>query len=145
MATRARKHETLFYSAEPPAGGLLSDFLAQADLPPGPPMAARPLTPWAEGIADELARNGLHVLRAYPVGRHIVDICVDGRAAPTAIICTLHDDGERAHVERHLALRYAGWDVIEALPGHWSGRRPELLVELLQRLTPSAVDTRQGT
>jgi hypothetical protein len=134
LATRARRRLLLFHSADPPPGGLLAGYIAQADSPPGPPRQARRLDPWAGGIADELADAGVDVLRAYPVGRHVVDICVLGRPAPTAVVCSLHEDGEVAHVDRHVDLRRAGWDVHEALPARWSAQRSMLMVSLLRAL-----------
>ncbi|HEV2087454.1 MAG TPA: hypothetical protein VGR21_03980, partial [Cryptosporangiaceae bacterium] len=44
--------------------------------------------------------------------------------------CDFHPEGVDAHVDRHLALRRAGWYVVEALPSRWSERQHRLVVEL---------------
>ena len=134
LATRARKQMTLLLSSHPPPGGLVADYLEQADDPPGPPSSAAPATPWANEIADDLASAGVPVIASYPTGRHIVDLCVPVRGQDIAVECGVHPHGANAHVDRHLALRRSGWTIIEAFPSRWSGRRGELVVELLEHL-----------
>jgi hypothetical protein len=134
LATRARKHMTLLLSSEPPPNSLISDYLAQADDPPGSPAPAGPSTPWTTEIAADLASAGVPVITSYPTGRHLIDLCVPVHGEDNAIECGVHAHGCDAHVERHLALRRAGWTILEAFPSRGSGRRGELVVELLERL-----------
>lgn len=133
MATRARQDLTIVLSADPPAGGLLADYLAQHDAPPPPPGAAS-VDPWAAAIAEDLAAAGLPVTAGYATGRHRVDIAVALPERSVAIEGAVHRRGSAAHIRRHLALRRTGWEVMEAYPSRWSERRGELLVELQQRL-----------
>jgi hypothetical protein len=51
-----------------------------------------------------------------------------------ALECGVHPDGPAAHVDRHLALRRSGWDVVEAYPSRWSDKPGELVVELARSL-----------
>jgi very-short-patch-repair endonuclease len=117
---------------DPPAG-LVADYLAQADSPPGPPKPAREVSEWIAKIAGDLSSAGLSVLTAYPTGRHIVDLCVDD-ARDLVIEGTVHADGTEAHIERHLALMHAGWRLLDAYPSRWGDRRSELIVELLTQI-----------
>jgi hypothetical protein len=112
--TRARRRLTLLVSADPPAGGLMADYLAQVDAPPSRPRPAGELGPWARSVADGLRLAGLSVATAYPTGRHVLDVCVALDQRDVAVECEVHPDGPDAHVERHLALRRAGWEVVEA-------------------------------
>ena len=134
LATRARRHLTVLVSADPPGTGLVADFLAQQDAPPGPPDSIGQPTEWARSIAGELRAAGLAVRLGYPTGRHVLDIVVDDPRRAIAIECSVHPGGAAAHIRRHLALLRAGWTVLEAFPSRWEDRRGELVVELLQRL-----------
>jgi AAA domain len=134
LVTRARRHLTLVLSADPPAGGLVADYLAQADEPPGRPAAGGPVSAWAEALGTDLEAAGVIVTRAYPTGRHAVDLCLGDGERSLAVVCSVHPDGSAAHIRRHLALVRAGWTVFEALPSRWEERRGELVVELLRRV-----------
>jgi hypothetical protein len=132
LVTRARQRFIVVHSADPPAGGLLADYVAQADGPPGPPAPAGPLPAWPRDIAADLHRTGVRTIHAYPTGRHVVDVCVGDAASFYGIECTVHPDGANAHIERHLSLHRAGWILREAFESRWSDRRGELLVDLTQ-------------
>jgi hypothetical protein len=136
--TRARRRMTILVSADPPAGGLVAAYLAQADSPPGPPRPAGPIGPWAAAIADDLASAGVPILAAYPSGRHVVDICVDDPSRCVGIECGVHPAGPEAHIDRHLALTRAGWALLEAYRSRWVERRAELVVDLLGTLKEGA-------
>jgi hypothetical protein len=133
FVTRARKRMTFVVSCDPPGGGLVGDYLAQADAPPGRPSGeAEAAGPWTRGLGDDLVRAGLDPAVAYPTGRHVVDVAlgVDGRIF--AVESEVHADGPEAHVERHLALRRSGWEVVEAHRSRWADRPGELVVELIR-------------
>ncbi|MDP9420035.1 MAG: ATP-binding protein [Actinomycetota bacterium] len=58
LVTRARRHFTVLVSGDPPAGGLVSAYLAQADTPPGPPPSGPPASRWVEDVAMAFAAVG---------------------------------------------------------------------------------------
>ena len=134
FVTRARRRMVLLYSADPPAGSLVEAYLAQADSPPGPPAPAGTASAWIRMVADHLALGGTEVRTAYPSGRHVVDISLCDPVRNVGIECDVHPDGAEAHIERHLALRRAGWDLAGAHRSRWSERPGELAVDLLHRL-----------
>jgi hypothetical protein len=136
FATRARRHLTVLASAEPPAGGLVADYLAQVDAPLGPPPPAGQPTAWVAAIAADLRSAGVPVTTSYPTGRHVIDLVADH--ADVAIECGVHPDGPDRHIEQHLELRAAGWTVLEAHRSRWGDRRAELVIRLLDQLRPPA-------
>lgn len=70
----------------------------------------------------------------YPSGRHVVDISLCDSTRNVGIECEVHPEGPDAHIERHLALRRAGWDLVGAHRSRWGERPGELAVDLLHRL-----------
>ncbi|MGI8631300.1 MAG: hypothetical protein ACR2NA_01965, partial [Solirubrobacterales bacterium] len=116
------------------------DGLTQADSPPGPPAPAGPGSPWAGVVAEHLALGGAERLgTAYPSGRHTVDIGLQARGRSLGIECDVHPGGPEAHIERHLALRRAGWDLAGAHRSRWADRPGQLAVHLLDAIRdPSA-------
>lgn len=134
MATRARQHLVLLLSAEPPPSGLLAEYLAQADDPPGRPRPAGVPGPWVAEVSESLSAAGLPTVPLYPSGRHAVDVCAGDAGGFVGLECTVHPDGPAAHVERHLALRRAGWELEGAYRSRWGERRGELVVRVAERL-----------
>ncbi|MGH9185914.1 MAG: DEAD/DEAH box helicase [Acidimicrobiales bacterium] len=134
FVTRARKRLRFLYSADPPEAGLVAGYLAQANSTRGRPKAAGTVGRWTAAIAADLASAGLPISIAYPSGRHVVDVCLDDHARSTGIECEVHRDGADAHIERHLALHRAGWDLLDAYQSRWGDRRGELVVNLIGRL-----------
>ena len=98
----------------------------------GPPAPAGPVDPWVASICDDIVHAGVPAITAYPAGRHIVDLCVGEGSRFFGVELTVHPDGPDAHIERHLALRRAGWELVEGHHSRWGDRRSELVVELLQ-------------
>lgn len=137
LATRARHHLTVLVSADPPTEGLVAEYLAQANTPPGSPRPSARVSPWTESIADDLRTAGLVVTTGYPTGRHVLDLVVDEPSRAVAVECSVHPDGAASHIRRRLALQRGGWTVLEAFPSRWEDRRGELVVELLQRVRSS--------
>jgi len=78
----------------------------------------------------------LAVTTAYPAGRHLVDVCIDDRGRSVGLECGVHPEGPDAHIERHLALRRAGWDLVDAYRSRWDGRGTELVVTLTGSPSP---------
>ncbi|MGH9124581.1 MAG: DEAD/DEAH box helicase [Acidimicrobiales bacterium] len=136
MMTRARTNLTVLLSTDPPPDGLLADYLAQADHPPGPPRPARPLAAWASSVADDLEAAGVAIQRAYPTGRQVVDVCAADESRSLALECSVHPGGVDAHIDQHLALLRRGWEFLEAFQSRWGDRRAELVVELAAELRP---------
>ncbi|MFN0026834.1 MAG: DEAD/DEAH box helicase [Acidimicrobiales bacterium] len=134
LLTRARHSMTIVCSCRPDPASMLGQYLAAADTPPGRPAPAAVLQPWARAIVDEIRQAGFDVTSAYPAGRHLLDGAVVVHGIPVGLICTLHPDGVDAHLQRHLALRRAGWHTLDALEADWSDRRGELIVDLLEQL-----------
>lgn len=134
FATRARKRLVIVHSADPPPGGLMAEFLAQADAPPGRPKPADRVGEWPTGIASELESAGLPAMAGYPSGRHLVDVCVGDAWRYFAVECCVHPQGPEAHIDRHLSLSRAGWRFLEAYRTRWGNRRGELIVELHRRV-----------
>ena len=59
LVTRSRRHFTVVVSGDPPAGGLVAAYLAQADTPPGPPTGGPPASAWVAEVADGLCSGGV--------------------------------------------------------------------------------------
>ncbi len=119
MVTRARRRLVVVLAGEPPAGGLLAELLAQGDAPPGPPPLSGPRDAWTEQVADRLTEAGLRVRAGYPTGRHVLDLCVGDASAFVGVTTGVHPGGPHAHVERDLALRRAGWPLVDAFASRW--------------------------
>lgn len=134
--TRARHQFHLITSADPPPGTVLSDFLAAADRPPGPPPPSTPRAGWTTDLAETLVSAGVPTHPGYRTGRHTVDLCLGTPTKCFALVTGVHPAGPRAHVERQLALRQAGWTLRDAFPSRWSERRGELVVGLRSDLAP---------
>ncbi|MBW3546572.1 MAG: ATP-binding protein [Actinobacteria bacterium] len=134
LVTRARRRLVLLVSADPPAGGLVADYLAQADAPPGRPAPVEDVGEWAGAVAERLCSAGVPVTTGYPTGRHVLDVCLEDNRHDVAVECRVHPEGAGRHIERHLALRSAGWTVLEAYRSKWGERPAELTLELLRRL-----------
>ena len=50
--------------------------------------------------------------------------------AALGVECGVHPAGVDAHIERHLALRRAGWDLVDAFQSRWTLEPEELAVWL---------------
>ena len=66
----------------------------------------------------------------YPVAGWRVDLAVGDDARAVGVECSVHPDGFEAHIERHMALRRAGWRLTDAYQTRWLAR-PEAAVEAL--------------
>lgn len=134
LATRARQHLVLLLSDLPPSGGLMADYVAEADAPPGQPTPAGTPGTWIASVSAGLVAAGIPAVPLYPAGRAAVDVCAGTAAMFLGLECSVHPEGATAHVERHLALRRAGWDLVGAYRSRWAERQGELLVEVANRL-----------
>lgn len=130
LVTRARRHQIVIVSGDPPADGLLAAYLARADAPPGRPAPDPSVSARARDLARGCTEAGLPAMAGYPTGRHVVDVVVGDASGFVGIETDVHPAGPRAHVERHLALRRAGWTLADAFASRGPGRMAELLAAL---------------
>jgi hypothetical protein len=135
FVTRARRRLTLLTSADPPPGGLVADYLAQVDEPPPRPAPATDVGARARAVATDLRLAGLDATAGYPTGRHVVDVCVATAGRDVAVETAVHPAGPAAHLDRHLALRRAGWRVLEAHASRHPSE-PALVLEITHALAP---------
>lgn len=134
LATRARRRLVVLLSSPPPSRGLLADYLSEADSPPRRPRPAGAPDPWMASVAEGLRAAGIPTVALYPTGRHTVDVCAGDEKRFLGLECSVHTAGPTAHIERHLALRRAGWELSDAYSSRWGERTGELLVELTSLL-----------
>lgn len=119
MITRARER-LIVLSSLGEVDGLVGDYLRWADRGLDAREGGEPTSVWASALASELQRAGLTVAHRYPVGRWEIDLVVGEGAAAIGIECGVHRAGPDPHMERHMALRAAGWRLIDAFPSRWN-------------------------
>ena len=136
MVTRARVDLTMLLSLDPDelGEGLLLEYVRHANEPPvGPRRSNRaPGTGWKGAVFEALAPYGLPVWVDYPVGGYTGDIAVGEGDDAIGVECMIHPGGVDAHMERHIALRRAGWDMMTAMETRWLAR-PEDAAEAIAR------------
>ena len=117
--------------------GLIGEYLRHGDAPPAAPRTAGTQRPDVAAIAADLARQGISTVTGVS-GRATRARSGDRRrrAGPRCGCSVVHAGGPEAHVERHLQLRRAGWQLREVFDTKWADRRAELAIEL-------AVDARE--
>ena len=135
MVTRGKTEIVVVHSFDPadlPAG-LLSRYLKHAHEPPLPSeSAARPLG-WVSELANALRDHGVDYVADYPVAGYTVDLAIGTGAAALGVECEAHPQGPDAHIERHMALRRAGWDLTDAFQSRWL-TQPEAAVDRLAEM-----------
>jgi hypothetical protein len=121
MVTRARAEMIVVTSLDGDRlrDGLLSRYLHHADRPPDSGAPTRPAAGWAAELGAALAPYGVPTVVNYPVAGWEVDMVVGEGNGAFALECRLHPEGSRAHVERHLALRRAGWTIEDVFLSRW--------------------------
>jgi hypothetical protein len=134
LVTRARERLVLVTSVGAEVGGLLGAFLAYADRAPRPGPPGPPRHRWIAAVADELARLGVTVRPEYAVGQWRVDLCIGDGERAMAVECTVHPAGAAVHIERHRALRRAGWRIIDCFASRWEGDAVSAAVALATEL-----------
>jgi hypothetical protein len=136
MVTRARS-EVVVVTALPPGGlrpGLLADYLRYGDQPPPALAVGAPNRGWVGELAKELSAIGdLRVVADYPVAGWTVDLAVGTGRAAFGVETGVHPAGAGAHIERHLALRRAGWTMVTCFRAEWEGRAQEAAAGLAAR------------
>jgi hypothetical protein len=134
LATRGRRRMIVLHSADPPAGSLVAEYLAQDEVLPARAGTVGEPTPWTAEVADALRDAGVALRVGYPTGRHVLDLCLDERYRALAFETEVHPDGPEAHLERRLALDRADWEVIDLFRSRWEGRTGALVLHVLEAL-----------
>lgn len=136
MVTRARSQLTLLTSVDEDDlhDGLLLDYINHADHPPRGPSQSGvgEREGWKAAVVDSIRPYGLPTWVDYPVGEHRIDIAVGEGDSAVGVECIVHADGVEAHIERHVALRRAGWTLMTAMESRWLAR-PEDAGEAIAR------------
>jgi hypothetical protein len=137
MVTRARDHVVVVTCLDRATAGkgLLGQYLRHADEPPSPRRSVVHATGWTERLARELAEHsGARVITDYEVAGETIDIVVGEGDEAFGIETEVHPAGPARHVERRLALRRAGWDMVSLHRSSCYGREEETIAGLLTRL-----------
>ncbi len=121
LVTRARREMVVVTSIEPNElrPGLLSEYLRYAEHPPLPSENAGKARGWPGELFRELAAFGLTVGVDYPVAGWMVDLVVGSGGDAFGVQCQIHPGGVETHIEQYLALRRAGWDLVDAYQSRW--------------------------
>ena len=124
LVTRARSQMIVITSLEPGQlpRGLLSDYLRHAQHPPLPSQASSAPAGWKGDLARELERYSVAVTVNYPVAGWHVDLSIGDGTGAIGVECTVHPSGPEAHIERHQALRRAGWRLADCYQSRWLAR-----------------------
>lgn len=134
MVTRAKADMTVLLAIDPDnlPDGLLLDYFRHASRPPEGPLSRAEPQGWTRDVATALEPFGVPVHVEYPVGEYRIDIVVGEGERAVGVECCVHVDGVKAHIERHVALRRAGWELMTAMESRWLAR-PEDAAEAIAR------------
>jgi hypothetical protein len=143
LVTRAKREMVVLVSVEPGSlpDGLLAQYLRHAEHAPHGYDTRSTAGDWAAAVRDELHRYAVPVVGSYPVAGWSVDLAIGEPDSAIGVETTVHPDGPAAHVEQHLALRRAGWDMADAFQSRWltdAAGAAEMLSKKLLRHWPSA-------
>ena len=79
---------------------------------------------------------------SYPVAGWTVDLAIGARKQAIGVETTIHPQGAAAHIEQHLALRRAGWQIADAFQSRWltdpAGAAEMLSRQILKRAVRSS-------
>ncbi len=112
--------------------GLLADYLRHAEHAPRPADAASPPAGWTADVQRELEGFGIAVVPSYPVAGWAVDLAIGEAEQAIGVETAVHPRGAEAHIEQHLALRRAGWEMADAYQSRWL-TDPAAAAEMLSR------------
>jgi hypothetical protein len=133
MVTRAREHLHVVTALGDP-GGLVGEFLDYADRAPAAIPGDGAEGDWCVKLADALSGADAAVRHGYPVGHWKIDLVVGEGDAAFGVVCAVHPDGTRAHLDRHRALRRAGWRLVDAFPSTYADDASRAAVAVLAEL-----------
>jgi hypothetical protein len=124
LVTRARTQMIVITSLEPDhlPKGLLADYLRHAHHPPLPSQASAPPVGWNADLARELSAYSVTLTANYPVAGWQVDLSIGDGPGAIGIECAVHPSGPKSHIERHQALRRAGWRITDCYQSRWLAR-----------------------
>ncbi len=125
MVTRAKLTTWLLTSvteaALPPAS-LLRAYLRHAEQGPDFHPDRAPQPGWTAELYAALQPFDVRVVADYPVGPFSIDLVVGRGEAALGVETRVDPSGVAAHMERHLALRRAGWRLLDAFQSRWLAR-----------------------
>jgi hypothetical protein len=143
LVTRAKREMVIVTSVDQESlpRGLLADYLHHADHPPLGATSGGPATEWAQNLQEELEAYGVPVVTSYPVAGWSVNLAIGAAADAIGVETDVHPDGPDSHIEQHLALRRAGWEMTDAFQSRWltdpAGAAEMLSQELLRNSSSS--------
>lgn len=127
VVTRAKRDVWVVMTMPPEdlPPGLLRDYLGYSHTPPAPLSAPSLRTAgagWKAQVAAGLVGlDDVQVVVDYAVGEHTVDLAIGTGLTAFGVETNVHPDGPDAHIDRHLALRRAGWTLVDAFESDWPG------------------------
>lgn len=147
MVTRARRRIVVLHSFDPAdlPRGLLADYFRFADRPPTLTAEGGRVSAWTSEVAAALADSGERVIADYPVAGWSVDIALGEGDDAFGVECAVHPRGVDAHIERHLTLRRAGWELTDAFPSRFDLNAERAAVHLAVELQERLAASRQRT
>jgi len=128
MVTRARD-QVYVVTSTPKPPGLAGEYLRWSEPLTNLVRDVKLTDPWIETMANVIRDAGHSVRVGYAVGRHHIDLVIDGEE-PLAIDCVPHRDGPAAHTDRALQLRRMGWRTTDFFESKWRERLGEVPIEL---------------
>ncbi len=136
LVTRARSQMVVVASLGPHdlPKGLLVDYLRHAHHPPLPSQSTAQPEGWSGELTRELAGYSLRVTPNYPVAGWQVDLSVGDGDATIGVECAVHPLGPALHIERHQALRRAGWRLTDCYQSRWLTQPEEASAALARRV-----------
>ena len=142
MVTRARREMIVVTSIDPESlpDGLLADYLRHADHPPLPSESEDVPPGWSGEVYRELVGYGVPVTANYPVAGWSVDLAVGEQNAAIGVETRVHPGGADLHIEQHMALRRAGWVMVDAFESRWLTDAEGAAQMLSKRLLRSSAD-----
>lgn len=139
LVTRAKREMVVVTSVDDSSlpVGLVADYLRHAEHAPHGADGAKPGSEWAGDLMAELRGFGVPVVASYPVAGWSVDLAVGEDVHAIGVETGVHPGGPETHIEQHLALRRAGWEMADAFQSRWltdaAGAAEMLSKQLLRR------------
>ncbi len=121
MVTRAKREMVVVTSVDRSVlpAGLLADYLRYADHALHGQDGGVVGDGWTGELAGELENFGVAVVPSYPVAGWKVDLSIGEGDGAIGVETTVHPDGAETHIEQHLALRRAGWVMVDTYQSKW--------------------------